>query len=218
MLTGGYSWRLYFYVVLAFALALFILALFFVEETSYDREAAIAAETALSERLDSHEKPTTAHGEIRIDQSTQEHIHARKSYLQTLSLKGRLDPDVPIFTTMIRSFTYFLVPQALWVITTYGINIGLGAFALSFTFPIKMVQPPYNWDIVSMPVVESLDSVKLLNTYRRVRDCSPLPGPSVTCWPSRLLPAPTALPHTIREGTMGSARRRCVSACFSCPC
>ena len=174
MLTGGYSWRLYFYVVLAFALALFILALFFVEETSYDREAAITAETALAERLGSHEKPTTAHGEILIDQSTQEHIHARKSYLQALSLKGRLDPDVPIFTTMIRSFTYFLVPQALWVITTYGINIGLGAFALSFTFPIKMVQPPYNWDIVSIPVVKRLDSRKLLihtDEYGTVLPC-----------------------------------------------
>src|ERR1700684_4002711 len=39
MLAGGYSWRLYFYVEIAFAGALLILAFFVVEETMYDRKA-----------------------------------------------------------------------------------------------------------------------------------------------------------------------------------
>jgi heme exporter protein D len=38
MLAGGYSWRLYFYVEIAFAGALLILAFFVVEETMYDRK------------------------------------------------------------------------------------------------------------------------------------------------------------------------------------
>src|ERR1700742_2648263 len=38
MLAGGYSWRLFFYVEFAFACALLIMAFFFVEGTSYDRE------------------------------------------------------------------------------------------------------------------------------------------------------------------------------------
>lgn len=38
MLAGGYSWRLFFYVEFAFACALLVMAFFFVEETSYDRE------------------------------------------------------------------------------------------------------------------------------------------------------------------------------------
>lgn len=63
--------------------------------------------------------------------------------------------------TMVRSFTYLLVPPVFWVITTYGkfmsivhlefsdpfagIYIGLGALTFNYTFPIKIVAPPYNW-------------------------------------------------------------------------
>ncbi len=151
MLTGGYSWRLYFYVVLAFSLALFILAFFFVEETSYDRKVAIAAEVSTAERYEGQEKTTINHNEtIAPHLLTPELAPRRRSYLETLSLKGKVDRNIPFFMTMVRSFTYFLVPQSLLVITTYGINIGLGAFALSFTFPIKVIQPPYNWDVVSI--------------------------------------------------------------------
>lgn len=38
MLAGGYSWRLYFYVEIAFAGLLLILAFLFVEETTYKRK------------------------------------------------------------------------------------------------------------------------------------------------------------------------------------
>lgn len=74
-----------------------------------------------------------------------ETIPTRKSFLQTLSPLGRYDPEVPFFMTIARSFTYFLVPQAMWVITSFGIYIGLGAFAFNYTFPIKITAPPYNW-------------------------------------------------------------------------
>src|SRR5262245_13943394 len=99
MLTGGYSWRLYFYVVLAFAVALFIFSFFAAEETSYDR------------KLELVEEPSNGH----------DALPPRRPFLQTLSLKGKYDPSVPFFMTMIRSFTYFLVPQVLWVVTTFGI-------------------------------------------------------------------------------------------------
>jgi hypothetical protein len=33
----------------------------------------------------------------------------------------------------------------LWVITSYGIYIGLGALVFNYTFPIIIVQPPYGW-------------------------------------------------------------------------
>ena len=45
----------------------------------------------------------------------------------------------------LRSFTYLLVPSTFWVITTYGIFIGLCGFSFSFVFPLKIVAPPYNW-------------------------------------------------------------------------
>lgn len=150
MLNGGHSWRLYFYVVLAFAVALFILAFIFAEETSYDRKAAIASESLASNPFEGQEKESPDRTETVTRQTTPpEFLPLRKSYLQTLSPFGRYDRSVPFFATMLRSFTYFLVPQALWVITTYGIYIGIGAFVIAFTFPLKIVQPPYNWDVVS---------------------------------------------------------------------
>lgn len=152
MLNGGYSWRLFFYVCLAFAIALFILAFLFVEETSYDRKAALAAEVAHSEQPSLQEKGGSDQIETTVDPAAprpHESIPLRKSYAQTLSIKGRIDNKVPFFVTMLRSFSYYLVPQALWVITTYGICIGLGGFAIGFTFPLLVMAPPYNWDVVS---------------------------------------------------------------------
>ncbi|OTA53339.1 putative MFS transporter [Hypoxylon sp. EC38] len=144
MLSGGYGWRLFFYVYFAFAMALLVLAFFFVEETSYDRRAATAP----------HSPPNDSEKEgVREVESGDQHVRLvvppRKSFMQTLSLRGKVDSDVPFFTTILRSFTYFLVPQSLWVITTFGINIGLSALAFSYTFPILIVSPPYNWPVTS---------------------------------------------------------------------
>jgi hypothetical protein len=153
MLDAGYSWRLYFYVLIAFSGGLFILAFFFAEETSYDRDAALAQETTAAmdpatERISSH-----LHDEKAVDSAgtvTTGTTQRRQKFFQTLSPAGRVDHEFPFFLTIIRSFSYFLVPHALWVITTYGIVIGLGTFAMSLTFPTRIMQPPYNWDVVSL--------------------------------------------------------------------
>ncbi|KAK5194633.1 hypothetical protein LTR99_003136 [Exophiala xenobiotica] len=133
MLAGGYSWRLYFYVVVAFASALLILAFFFVEETLYKRvpppDVPIIGE-------DVHKEAGTVH---------QRAIPERLSFIQTLKPWSRYDPDAEFFMTMLRPFSYFLVPVVFWVITTYGLYIGIGALAFNYTFPIKIVAPPYNW-------------------------------------------------------------------------
>lgn len=117
MLSGGYSWRLFFYVEFSFAMALLILAFFFVEETSYDRIAVVPS-TPPSES----EKDGAAEQLEQGAQLSSPAIPARKSFVQTLSLRGRVDTDVPFFMTIAHSFSYFLVPQSLWVITTFGIN------------------------------------------------------------------------------------------------
>ncbi|KAI1388557.1 putative MFS transporter [Hypoxylon trugodes] len=111
MLAGGYSWRLFFYVVFAFAMALLILAFFFVEETSYDRKAFTVPSTPPNE-------PEKADArEIEKGSSpTNLVIPSRKTLTQTLSLRGRTDH-----------------------------NIGLSALAFSYTFPILITSPPYNW-------------------------------------------------------------------------
>ncbi|KAI1802345.1 putative MFS transporter [Daldinia bambusicola] len=144
MLSGGYGWRLFFYVEFAFAVTLLILAFVFVEETSYDRGVLTALVTPPNEP-----EKERAH---EIEKGTQQVdlvVPSRKSFLETLSLRGRVDSNVPFFTTMIRSFTYFLVPQSLWVITTFGINIGLSALSFSYTFPILITSPPYSWTVTN---------------------------------------------------------------------
>jgi Flp pilus assembly protein TadB len=147
MLPTTYSWRLFFYVILAFAVALFILAFLFVEETSYQRSKHSVS--SLTEDLDvanakmCQDKPDT----LAVEQAPV--VPPRKSFLSTLQPWGRVDQTIPFFTLLWRSMTYFLVPQVLWVITSFGITIGLGALSFNFVFPIKITAPPYNWPVVS---------------------------------------------------------------------
>jgi len=144
MLAGGNSWRLFFYVEFAFACALFILAFIFVEETWYKRDA-------MKERLGA---AVTANMQLEKGVETESAevsppAPARKSFVSTLKPWGVYDREAPFFMTAIRSFSYFLVPSVFWVVATYGIYIGLGALAFNYTFPIKIVAPPYNWSQVS---------------------------------------------------------------------
>ncbi|KAI1506162.1 major facilitator superfamily domain-containing protein [Biscogniauxia marginata] len=145
MLAGGYGWRLFFYVEFAFGMALLVLAFLFVEETSYNRNVAVTISSlppSEGEKVGSEEAEHGVSGSSPV-------IPARKSFVQTLKPWGKIDHEVPFFTMMARSFTYFLVPQSLWVITTFGINIGLSALTYSYTFPILIVSPPYNWGVTS---------------------------------------------------------------------
>ncbi|KAI1408295.1 MFS general substrate transporter [Hypoxylon sp. FL1857] len=156
MLPTKYSWRLFFYVGLAFACALFIVAFLVVEETSYDRKAHMNRDVS-PDRSDeiifhSSEKPDDA----IVEQAAV--TPDRKTYLETLRPWGRIDPEVHAFTLMWRSFTYYLIPQVLWVVTSFGTIIGLGALAFNYVFPIKITAPPYNWP-ESSSGVQSLGSL-----------------------------------------------------------
>ena len=151
MLAGGYSWRLFQYVLIAFAVALFIAAFLFVEESAYKRYARPAT-------ADSDGEKTSADKVEVIPM-----VPPRKSFLATLKVWSGIDHEAEFFMTMARSFTYFLIPSVLWVITSYGMSfalaaaldltwlgifIGLGALTFNYTFPIKIVAPPYNWSQV----------------------------------------------------------------------
>ncbi|KAK5053952.1 hypothetical protein LTR84_001914 [Exophiala bonariae] len=140
MLSGGNSWRLFFYVEFAFACVLFILAFLFVEETWYKRDLMKARlGAAVTANAEPEKGVETESAEISPT------APARKSFVSTLKPWGVYDREAPFFMTAIRSFSYFLVPSVFWVVATYGIYIGLGALAFNFTFPIKIVAPPYNW-------------------------------------------------------------------------
>jgi len=119
MLAGDYSWRLYFYVEIAFAGVLLILAFFVVEETMYDSKA-MRPSTALS--VD--ENSTSDFKEVNTqhhEHNTIDFVPERKSFINTLKPWSRIDHEAEFFMTMIRPFSYFVVPAVFWVITTYGV-------------------------------------------------------------------------------------------------
>lgn len=137
MLAGGYSWNLYFYVVFAFAVALLIFAFFVVEETAYKRVPSATSQTSTPTK----EKISTA----SHTEETASSIPPRKTFAQQLKIWNGIDHEQEFWIMMPRSFTYFLVPQVLWVATSFGIYIGLGALAFNYTFPLKVTKPPYSW-------------------------------------------------------------------------
>ncbi|KAF3760964.1 putative MFS transporter [Cryphonectria parasitica EP155] len=135
MLNGGYSWRLFFYVEFAFACALFILAFFIVEETTYHRKLPVD----VVDTPDTTDKPAVAHVDTELN------LPKRKTFTQQLKFWGVYERDSDFFLMMARSFTYFLVPHVFWVVATYGIYIGLGALTFNYITPLKVTAPPYNW-------------------------------------------------------------------------
>ncbi|KAH8902270.1 MFS general substrate transporter [Coniochaeta sp. PMI_546] len=143
MLAGGYSWTLFFYVEFAFAVALLIMAFIFVEESKFKRVIPPVSETNSDFRNDEAIKGETAQHLSEVETNTV--VPPRKSLAQQLKPWSSIDREAPFFTTMWRAFTLLLIPSTFWVITTYGIYIGLGALTFNFIFPAKIVAPPYNW-------------------------------------------------------------------------
>jgi hypothetical protein len=118
MLAGGYSWRLFFYVEIAFAGALFVLAFFFVEETAYKRVKPSSPSPGSPSSQSAEGKEINAITHLEHSSVT---LPERKSFIQTLKVYHGIDHDAQFFVTMIRPFTYFTVPAVFWVISTYGI-------------------------------------------------------------------------------------------------
>lgn len=160
MLAAGYSWRLFFYVEFAFGMALLIVSFLFVEETALQANTVVHTlpdgshgkpdETAKEDH--SSTNPQTSGGDSPVDHVNVEGTPLappKKTYLQTLKPWSAIDHDVDFLMMMARSVTYFFVPSVLWVITSFGIFIGCAALAFNYTFPLKIVAPPYDWSPVS---------------------------------------------------------------------
>ena len=133
MLAGGYSWRLYFYVEIAFAGALLILAFLFVEETTYKRNTP-SGPTIPNKNGEKKvfSQDEVAENGVPTDQvEVETMIPPRRSYLATLKPWSGINHDEEFFMTIARSFTYYLVPSVVWVVTSFGIYIGLGALVFS---------------------------------------------------------------------------------------
>lgn len=113
MLAGGYSWRLFFYVESAFAGALLVLAFFYVEESMYHREIPTTTDAQFDGN--SETKEIVQHQE-QITTS----VPKRKSFISTLRPWSHIDRDADFFGTMVRPFSYFVIPAVFWVVATYG--------------------------------------------------------------------------------------------------
>jgi MFS family permease len=110
MLNAGYSWRLFFWVCLAFAGALLIAAFIFVEESTYKRPVILVT-------------PEREYVKEDIAHIPEIGMPTRKSWGNQLSLWNGVNHDVSFWLTMFRPFTYLFVPAVFWVIATYGIVI-----------------------------------------------------------------------------------------------
>lgn len=217
MLAAGLSWRLFFYVEAAFAGALLLASFFFVEESKYNRVLP-AATSPMSDLDGKNSYPQ----ELELTQ-----VPTRKSYAETLKPWDGVDKQAPFFKTMLMPFTYFFVPAVFWVITSFGLYIGLGALAFNYTFPGLITAPPYNWSAVSTPSpLPPLPTRNLENTTtntplpppRQTQASSPSPTSSATSSPPPLPSPATASPLTSPRKTTASAKPRCGSACSSPPC
>ncbi|PSR97615.1 major facilitator superfamily domain-containing protein [Coniella lustricola] len=154
MLSGGYSWRLFFYVEFAFAFGLLIFAFFVVEETTYNRNPLLVADVNIHDGMpepDTVDKPS--HSSASTEVELQPAALKRKTFAQQLKFWGVYERDSDFFVMMARSFTYFLVPHVFWVVATYGIYIGLGALTFNYITPLKVTAPPYNWSEVNSGLI-----------------------------------------------------------------
>jgi hypothetical protein len=132
MLNAGLSWRLFFYIQLAFALALLIVSFFVVEETTYHRTPPQSTDVSA---VHSHSEEEKGAVSAQERPETPPVIPNRKTFAQTLKFWGVWEKDSEFFRMMARSFTYFLVPQVFWVITSFGafsvfVTLSSLAFAL----------------------------------------------------------------------------------------
>ncbi|KAK4958050.1 hypothetical protein LTR10_004475 [Elasticomyces elasticus] len=145
MLAAGYSFRLFFYVEFAFAVALLIATFFLVPETAYKRHVKVADASISSSSEPTTEKNGVLPENLEVEGAAI--VMQRKSYVSQLKPWGPIDKDAEFFGMMWRGLTYLLVPQVLWVITSFGIYIGIAALAVNYTFPSIIAAPPYNWPV-----------------------------------------------------------------------
>jgi hypothetical protein len=146
MLAGGYSWRLFFYVEAAFAGALLIMAFFFVEESTYHRKEQSTTSNYSNHSPTIRDTDEKLEDHVQLENVSSTSVPSRKNFLATLKPWGSIDPEPEFFMTIVRSFSYFLVPAVFWVIASYGMNpwkIGHSFIADHFAQDFTLVWVPW---------------------------------------------------------------------------
>jgi hypothetical protein len=133
--------------------ALLVAAFIFVEESLYFRDPANPQIDTDSKGEMSVEKSDDSN---HLETSSFPQVPLRKTWYQQMKPWSAYDPDVNLLTTMVRPFTYLLVPVVVWVILVYGLcflyfllagwqlvlppesglEIGIAAFSFNYVFPV----------------------------------------------------------------------------------
>ncbi|KAH8929330.1 putative MFS transporter [Atractiella rhizophila] len=156
MLNAGLGFPTFFYVTFAFAAFCTVLCFFIVEESMFVRNPALVSKSVtnvnapVNESVDEKNSQKGSSSDSQLEAAAA--VPERKTYLQQLKPWSFIS-DVNIVPFLWRPFTYLLVPACLWVILIYGIEIGIGAFAYSYTFPILIQAPPYNWSQINSGLI-----------------------------------------------------------------
>jgi hypothetical protein len=145
MLAGGYSWRLFFYVEAAFAGALLIMAFFFVEESTYHRKNQSATSNYSNHSSTVRDTDEKLEDHIQLENVSSTSVPSRKSFLATLKPWGSIDSEPEFFMTIVRSFSYFLVPAVFWVIASYGTIRSKIGVRIEFLFLLIIFSRTLHW-------------------------------------------------------------------------
>lgn len=155
MLAGGYSFRLFFYIEFAIGVAPHhrnILALpgdGLQEEGEGDGPGPYRK---LRWCIDGQASGICCRPQ-KDRSRAQPVMKQRKSYLASLNPWSGIDREADFFMMVVRSFSYYLVPHVLWVITSFGIYIGCAALAFNYTFPGIIIEAPYSWNPINSGLI-----------------------------------------------------------------
>ncbi|KAH8587359.1 major facilitator superfamily domain-containing protein [Bisporella sp. PMI_857] len=157
VLSGGRSYKVFFWIEFSVAVALFLGAFFLFEETMFFRQKD-GTESLSTETNESGSKVENVQLEFKEsneDRAIDLLTPRRRSWAQQLKVidKDRIDHESPVIMMVVRSFTYYLVPPVFWVCSTYGMVIGLAGLVFTSTFPVIVASPPYNWPIENTGLV-----------------------------------------------------------------
>ncbi|KAF5540677.1 hypothetical protein FNAPI_10430 [Fusarium napiforme] len=162
--SSGLSYNLFFWIEFGVGCVLFLLTLAFFEETMYLEQRQPPSRSSQrpidADSIKEEPQATAECMESRLEESTS--VPPRKTYVEQCKIFGKTDPNSPVFMMMVRSFTYFIVPQVFWVCTTYGMVIGLAGLAFTATFPTIVAAPPYSWPIENTGLVAISGAVGFL--------------------------------------------------------
>lgn len=137
MLAGGYSFRVFFYIEFAMVLVLVAAGFFLCPETAIKRRVKVmdgeATQSVGVAGMDRGEGVATDQKRVEVEAIPMK--KQRKPYIASLSPWSGIDHKADFIMKMMRSFSYYLIPNVLWVGYFAGVAM-VDWSALFFTFTL----------------------------------------------------------------------------------